>query len=99
MEDKTEYVRVMEALAGESPGTSKYDQLLREANELLHIRKSYVEAYPPPPPTGLKALLQNSALVGFGRDVVITAAVLQHERVNVISSRVFSFVKTDKSKG
>jgi len=98
MESKSEYHRVLATLADTEPGSKEYDQLLREATELLHIRKTYVEAYPPPGATGLKALLENSAVVGFCRDVVITSLVLKHERIHVITSRVFSFVKTNKAK-
>jgi hypothetical protein len=96
--EKTEYIRVYEQLQKLEPTSKEYDVLLGRLNQIVNIRKGQLEAFPPPPPTGLSALINNQAIVGLVRDLAVTGAVLYHERTHVITSRVFAFVKPNKGK-
>ncbi len=95
--DKTEYDRVLELLKETDPFSKEYDMCLGKLKEIAHIKKMETEAFPPPAPTGVAALVGNQALVAFVRDLTVTGAVLYHERTNVITSRIFSFVRPNKS--
>ena len=95
--NESEYNRVYEILVETNPSDKEYNELLEKLTQINHISKGHIEAFPPPPETGLKALVANQALVGLIRDGLVTGAVLYHERTSIITSRIFSFVKPNKS--
>lgn len=95
--EKEEYIRVYKMLVEADPGTKEYNTLLDQLNQINHIAKGEREAFPPPPPTGVAALLGNQALVSTIRDLAVTGAVLYHERTSIVTTKLFSFVRPNKS--
>jgi hypothetical protein len=93
--EEQEYDRLYEILITLDPLSKEYEQLSERLNQVVHIAKGKREAFPPPPPTGWRAVVE-SPILGIIRDVGITSMVLYHERVHVITTRLPQFVRTGK---
>ena len=93
--DKETYDVVFTKYKSAESDSPEQKEALKELIEVLQIQKAYNEVYPLEL-TGMKALLNNSALVNFGRDVLITTLILKYEQVNILTTRVGSFVRTSR---
>lgn len=93
--DKETYELVFTKYKNAESGSKEKAQALEELMEVLKVQQLYDVVYAEQP-TGLQALLQNSDLVGFGRDVIVSVLVLKYEQMNIFTSRVGSFVRLNR---
>jgi len=85
-----EYIRLCDHLVTLKPGTDEYDKSLNQLNSFVHLMKQ-LPLYPAE--SMLDKILGNSALLNVGGMLLVAGATLWHERLGIITSRAFGFVR------
>ncbi len=85
-----EYTRLQKHLEKLEPGTDEYSKTLKQFNDLVYIVKQFpLHAAE----SRLDKFMNNSALIGLVGNLAITLLILNYERAEIVTSRVFSFVR------
>lgn len=84
-----EFDRLLTKLHSLEPGSKEYQSILEQLNTLVRI-DSYI--YKEEESKASK-LLSNPALVGVLGNLAMTLLVLNYERLGVVTSRAFSFIR------
>lgn len=87
--------RLDETIEKEKPGTDEYERLLHEIKEITMIENSILERpeFKDWNVSRLDKFLRNSPLLGAVATVGITVLTLHYERLDVITSRAFGFIR------
>ena len=89
-----EYKRLKDKLETLEPGTDAYDKTLDQFNKLVHMMiKLDDDVRRKKPKSKLSQFVENPALVSATGMLILGFATLYHERVEIITSRVFGMVK------
>lgn len=89
-EIRRELSRLTEHIARVRPGTDDYDSVLKEINDLVHIENTLLGRAPE---SRLDTILKNPAFVGGVFSLIATAGVLYHERLEIVTSRAFGWIR------
>jgi hypothetical protein len=85
-----EYKRLKDHLESLDPGTDEFDRTLDQLNKLVHIM---MQVQRQPAESKLDKFLSNPALINGVFSLGIALLVLNYERLEIITSRAFNFVK------
>ncbi|MCK5602230.1 hypothetical protein KAR91_10185 [Candidatus Pacearchaeota archaeon] len=87
--------RLDETIEKEKPGTDEYDRLLKEIKEITIIENSILERaeFKDWNVSRLDKFLKNAPLVGAVGTFGVAFLTLNYERLEVVTSRAFGFVK------
>jgi hypothetical protein len=77
-------------LAQQPLGSKEYDSALKQLRELVHIQKELNDK----PPSKVKQLLENSALIGVLGNFAIALLMLNYEKTDIITSSVRSMIRS-----
>lgn len=80
-----EVARVFVHLMTLEAGTEEYTKTLEELNVLVHISNSTESKW--------DKILKNPALIGTIGNLVLALLILNYERLDIITSRAFSFIR------
>ncbi len=83
--------RLMEHIETVEPGTDEYDKVLGEIRDFIHLQNTVLDRQEFESWTD--KLLKNSAFVGGVFTLGATALVLYFERLDIITSRAFGWMK------
>lgn len=84
-----QYDRLLTKLNSLEPGSEEYQKILENVNTLAHIDK----VLHPHEPSIMEKILANAPLVGGIFSLAATGMVLYHERLDVITSRAFGWIR------
>jgi len=85
-----EYWRLEEHLKTLQPGTDEYDKTLAQMSSYVHLMKQFPLW---PVKSWWQKFAENQALVNATAMGVVAFATLYHERLEIVTSRVFGFVR------
>lgn len=83
--------RLIEHIGTLEPGTKEYDQVQAEIREFIHIENMVMQR--PEWISWKDKLLNNQALVGGIFTLIATGSVLYFERLEIITSRAFGWIR------
>ncbi len=83
--------RLMKHIETVKPGTDEYDKVLREIMDLIHIQDTVMKR--PEWESRISKFVNNQALVGGVFTIGTTLLVLHYERLEIITSRAFSWIR------
>lgn len=81
--------RLMEHIEKLEPGTDEYDKVLGEIRDLIHIQDTVTKRHE----SWMERFLNNTALVNGVFTLGTTLLVLHYERVGIVTSRAFSWIR------
>ena len=73
------------------PGTDEYDNVLRQIENLVRIENQILERSEFD--SKLDKFLKNQALVGGVFSLIATLAILNYERLDIVTSRAFGWIR------
>lgn len=85
-----EAVRLINVMKKLEPGTDEYNKVLTELQEVVHMERQYKEKSVE---SKMDKFLNNPALVGLVSTWGATLLVLNYERLEIITSRAFSWIR------
>jgi hypothetical protein len=83
--------RLAAHIATVEPGTDEYDRVLKNYNDIIHIQNSILGRKEFD--SRMDVLLKNPALLGVIGNLAIAVLVLNFERLGIITSRAFNFIR------
>ena len=86
-----EFDRLVDHIETVLPGTDEYDKVLRQMNQIIHMQEQIYKR--PDMQSRWDWFFKNQALVGGVFTLIGTGAVLYHERLDVITSRAFGWLR------
>ena len=89
-----EFDRQIKHIKNVEPGSPEYDKSLSQIGEIVHIQNKILEREEFV--SKMEKLLRNPALVGAVAQLGMTLLVINHERLNVITSRAFGWIRPMK---
>lgn len=84
-----QFDRLLTKLNTLEPASEEYQKILENVNILVHIDK----AVHPHKPSTMEKILANAPLIGGFFSLAATGMVLYHERLDVITSRAFGWIR------
>jgi hypothetical protein len=90
IEGWNEYERLLEHLKTLEPGSDEFDKTLDQINKIIHVMKQFPLR---PAKSWLEKFIDNPALVNATAMVLVAFVTLYHERLEIVTSRVFGFVR------
>ncbi len=88
-----ELTRLEEHIKTVEPGSDEYDRTLRQIQDFLHLQNQLLQSYERVDESRLDKILKNPAFVGGVFSLLATGWVLHHERLDVITSRAFGWIR------
>ena len=85
-----EYMRLEEHLKTLKPGSDEYDKTLAQMNTYVHLMKQFPLW---PAKSWWQRFIENPALVNATAMTLVALATLYHERMEIVTSRVFGWVR------
>ena len=88
-----ELTRLEEHIKSVAPGTDEYSKVLRQIQHLIQIQDLVAPEYRGATESGMDKVLNNPAVVGVIGNIVVALMILNYERMGIITSRAFSFIR------